>query len=111
MKIIEKGREKPVEVYAIYWVNNPALKMHGRRIHLIIPYEGFGGLMTVNEDDCEVFDARIDGFVLKKDDYGGDILLHWAVEKDNLINALIEHDPRAIDELHRRLRASDIDAK
>lgn len=107
MKIIEKGRDTPVEVYAIYWVNNPALKMHGRRIHLVIPYEGFGGLMTVSEDDCEVFDARIDGFVLKKDDYDGDILIHWSIEKDNLINALIEHDPSAIDEFQRRLSASD----
>jgi len=99
MKIVENdGFNRVVEVYAIYWAS-------GKRYHLVIPYDGYLGLTAVPEDKCEVVDSTINGFVLKKGDYGDDILVHWAVEKDGLVYRLIDPpDAAAVAELKRRLR-------
>lgn len=108
MKIRQKTRDTAVEVYAVYWVNNPSVSGHGHRMYLVIPYAGYTGLLAVHDDDCDIIDPSIDGFILMKDDYGGDMLVHWAIAKDHLINDLIEHDPRAIDELRRRLNNESV---
>ncbi|MEZ2126797.1 MULTISPECIES: hypothetical protein [unclassified Sinorhizobium] len=98
MKIVEKdGFNRIVEVYALYWVD-------GIRHHLVIPYEGYDGFIVVNEDQCDVVDSSINGFILKKDDYGGDMLIHWAAEKGGLIYKLTDPpDADAVAELKRRL--------
>jgi hypothetical protein len=100
MRIIdlEDPLKRIVEVYAIYWVD-------GMRSHLVIPYEGYNGLIIVRENKCEVVDPSINGFILKKGDYGRDILIHWAAEKDGLIYSLADGAaPDEIAELHRRIR-------
>lgn len=100
MKIIDKddGLERVLEVYAIYWVD-------GMRSHLVIPYEGYEGLLVVRENKCDVVDASIDGFVLRKSSGEQDILVHWAAEKEDLLDRLIDPpDAEAVAELLRRVR-------
>ena len=85
-------------VYAIYWVD-------GMRSHLVIPYEGYDGLLIVRENKCEVVDPTINGFILRKSSSDDDILVHWAAEKDDLLDKLIDGaGPEDIAELHRRIR-------
>ena len=97
MKIKELTRNYAVEVYAIYWLDNV-------RYHLIIPYMGYGGLITVNESKCEVLDPSVDGFILTKSGSGSDMFIHWATEKDALLDRMIDHDPQAMEEFERRLK-------
>lgn len=98
MKIMEKdGFERVVEVYAIYWFDEV-------RHHLVIPYKEFGGLMVVTEENCDVIDPSIDGFVLIKSGSGRDMFIHWATEKDALLDRMIDHDPEAMEEFERRLK-------
>lgn len=99
MKIIERdGFNRIVEVYAIYW-------MDGLRHHLIIPYDGYNGFTVVTENNCDVVDKSINGFILRKSGNGGDILVHWAAEKDDLLDRLIDPpDAEAIAELKRRIK-------
>lgn len=97
IKIQELGRNFSVEVYAIYWVN-------GVRYQLIVPYSDYIGLITVNESKCEVTDPSVDGFILTKSGNGGDMLVHWAAEKDALLDRMIDHDPEAMEEFERRLK-------
>ena len=99
MKIIDKDDvlERVLEVYAIYWVD-------GMRSHLVIPYEGYQGFFVVRENKCDVVDASIDGFVLRKSSVEQDILVHWAAEKEDLLDRLIDPPaPEAVAELHHRI--------
>lgn len=97
MRVLEKGRGEPVEVYGIYWLD-------GERVYWVIPYEGYEGLKTLRERDSTVIDPQLsDLFVLRKNDAGEDLFLHWAADEDDLIYALIENDPSAMLEFKRRL--------
>lgn len=96
MKIREKSREYSVEVYGLYWVD-------GVRYHLIIPYNGYNGLIVVNDNKCEVTDSSIDNFIIKKGDYGRDILVNSVLERSGLIYRLVDHDPEAMIEFKRLL--------
>ncbi len=86
-----------VEVFAIYWVD-------GIRHHLVIPYPTYEGLFVITEKKSEIVDPSIDGFILRKSGSGRDILIHWATDKDDLLDKLIDHDEDAMKELERRLR-------
>ena len=97
MLILERGRQVPVEVYGLYWCD-------GERVFWVIPYKGYEGLITVSEKDCELIDARLgNAFVLRKNDADEDLLLHWALDKDDLIYDVLEHDPVAMQDFIRRL--------
>ena len=107
MKLIDLSDplKRAVEVYAVYWVVNPDLKSHGQRIHLVIPYEGYDSFMAVPEGSSEIVDPTINDFVLRKSKDGWDMLVHWAAEKDDLLDRLIDgRNPEATAELHRRIR-------
>lgn len=106
MKIIDlkDPLKRIVDVYAIYWVSNPALSLNGKRIHLAGPYDGYDALIAVSEDNAEIIDASVDGFFLKKSSDGFDMLVHWAALDGGLLDSLTEHNPEAIAELNRRLR-------
>jgi len=94
-----------LEVYAVYWVADPNVTGRGQRIHLVIPYEGYDSFMTVPEESGEIVDPTIDGFILRKSGNGWDMLVHWAAEKGDLLDMLIDgRNPDAIAELHRRIR-------
>ena len=100
MKIIdlEDPLKRVLEVYAIYWVN-------GMRSHLVIPYEDYYGLLIVRENKCQVVDPSINGFILRKSNHDRDMLIHWAAEKDALLDRLTDPpDAEAVAELHRRIR-------
>lgn len=97
MLILEKGRDTPVEVYGLYWCD-------GERVFWVVPYKGYEGLVTVAEKDCELIDARLsDSFVLRKNDADEDFLLHCALDENDLIYDVLEHDPVAMQEFMRRL--------
>jgi hypothetical protein len=95
MIVKEKGRENSVEVYVLYWSND-------KRYHMVIPYDGYNGLITLDQDEVEIIDPSVDGFVVRKDDYDGEILVHKLANDDGLIYKLIDHDPDAIREFERR---------
>ena len=96
MIIREKDRENSVEVYAIYWDN-------GVRIYSVIPYEGYEGLISISEEESIVIDDSINNFIIRKSDYGNDIMIHKAAQQDGLIYKLIDHDAEAMIEFKRRL--------
>jgi hypothetical protein len=109
MRIIDRDDplRRAVEVYAIYWVNNPDLKMYGQRMHLAGPYDGYNALIVVPEEKAEVVDPTIDGFVLRKSGYGSDIIVHWAASRGDLLDKLVEADAEALAELRRRITEDD----
>lgn len=97
MLILEKGRDIPVEVYGLHWCD-------GERVFWVIPYEDYEGLITVDGKDCELVDASLSGsFVLRKNDAGEDFLLHWSLDKNDLIYDVFDHNPMAMQEFMRRL--------
>ena len=87
---------KELDVYGVYWND-------GIRVYFVIPTKDYNGFLAINEKDSELTDSLLNGFVLRKDDMGTDMFLHWAADKDNLIYDLIEHDPEAMKEFKRRL--------
>lgn len=99
MKIKDKKDPlaRVLEVYAIYWFDEV-------RYHLVIPYDGYDGFIVVNENNCEVIDSSIDGFILIKSGSGRDMFIHWATEKDALLDRLTDPpDAEAVAELKRRI--------
>lgn len=97
MLVKASNRENIVEVYGVYWIDR-------ERIYWVIPYEGYEGFITLSEKESTVIDPKFkDDFVLRKNDAGEDLLLHWAADKNDLIYDLIEHDPEAMKEFKRRL--------
>lgn len=96
MIVKEIGREHPVPVYGVYWVG-------GERYYWVIPYVGYGGLMSLRDRDVTVIDSSLSNdFILCKDGAGDDMILHWAAE--DLICDLVERDPIAMAEFLRRLQ-------
>lgn len=99
MLILEKGRKTPAEVYGVYWCD-------GERVYWVIPYQGYEGFITVSERDCDLIDHKLSAsFVLRKNDAGDDLLLHWAADKGDLIYGLLDHEPDAMREFMDRLSA------
>lgn len=102
MKIRDiRNKDKPsyaqeLEVYGVYWNDSV-------RVYFVIPAENYDGFLAINEKDSQLVDPILNGFVLRKDDMGTDMFLHWAADKDDLIYDLIEHDPEAMKEFKRRL--------
>lgn len=95
------GRE--LEVFGIYWNDE------GMRLYFVVPYDGYNGFLVLNEKETQIIDPEIrDVFVIRKNDAGNDLLLHWAADKDNLIYDLIDHDPIAMEEFKRRLLLKSI---
>ncbi|WP_256223159.1 MULTISPECIES: hypothetical protein [unclassified Pseudomonas] len=96
MIIREIGREEPVQVFGIYWIEN-------ERFYWVIPYDGYGGLMALSDRDVDVLDSSLSSdLILCKDGGGGDMILHWAAE--DLIEELVERDPLAMDEFLERIK-------
>ncbi len=94
MRIREKGRENDVEVYALYWAEYRGKR---QRYYLVIPYEGYEGLSAVPESESELIDPNLEAtFVLRKGDYGGDLIIHSAANEDDLVYGLLDHDPEAM---------------
>ena len=98
MKLIIKeiGRDKPVKVWMLYWEDN-------KRFHMVVPYEGYEGLIILSHDQVEIIDPSVNDFTLKKDDYGGEVLIHNLVNNGDLIYKMIDHDAEAMKEFERRL--------
>lgn len=97
MLIKENNRENIIEVYGVYWIKT-------ERIYWVIPYDGYEGFITLSEKETTVIDSSFkDTFVLRKNDAGEDLFLHWAADKGDLIYDLIEHDPEAMKEFKRRI--------
>ncbi|MFY2949934.1 hypothetical protein ACOTH1_21925 [Achromobacter ruhlandii] len=97
MIIKELGREEPVQVYGVYWINS-------ERFYWVIPYEGYGGLMALGDKDVKIVDSSLSSdLILCKDGDGPDMILHWAAE--GLIDDLAERDPIAMAEFLRRLKS------
>jgi hypothetical protein len=99
MKIVDLNDplERVLEVYAIYWIS-------GIRYCYVIPADNYYGFMSVREDKCRIIDPLISGFVLRKSGAGDDMIVHWAAEKGDLLDKLIDPpDFEAVVELRRRL--------
>ncbi|TBW45983.1 hypothetical protein EZI54_23335 [Marinobacter halodurans] len=96
MLVRANDRDEVIEVYGIYWVG-------GERIYWIVPYENYEGFITLSESESTVVDPIIDNFVIRKNDAGEDLFLHWAADKNDLIYSLVEHDPEAMKQFNQRL--------
>lgn len=95
MMILENGRDTPVVVYGIYWKGS-------NRYYWVIPYEGYGGFLSVNEKDARLIDSSFAStYLLCKDGDGADMILHWAAE--DLLENLVDCEPSAMEEFQRRL--------
>lgn len=96
MIIREIGREEPVHVFGIYWIENELF-------YWVIPYDGYGGLMSLSDREVNVVDSSLSSnLILCKDGGGGDMILHWAAE--DLIEELVERDPLAMVEFLERIK-------
>lgn len=97
MKIREFGRESEVAVVAMYW--EKGLRKN-RRIYMVVPYDGYEGLITVGEDDCELTDPSIDGFRLAKSASNEDIIVLAIILDNDLLDRMIDHEPAAMAEFY-----------
>lgn len=96
MIIREIGREEPVQVFGIYWIEN-------ERFYWVIPYDGYSGLMALSDREVNVVDSSLSSdLILCKDGGGGDMILHWAAA--DLIEELVERDPLAMVEFLERIK-------
>ncbi|MBI6910334.1 hypothetical protein [Pseudomonas palleroniana] len=96
MIIREIGREEPVKVFGIYWIEN-------ERFYWVIPYDGYCGLMALSDREVNVVDSSLSSdLILCKDGGGRDMILHWAAE--DLIEELVERDPLAMVEFLERIK-------
>nr|WP_243753588.1 hypothetical protein [Pseudomonas koreensis] len=96
MIVREIGREEPVQVFGIYWIES-------ERFYWVIPYDGYGGLMSLSDREVNVVDSSLSNdLILCKDGEGGDMILHWAAE--DLIEELVERDPKAMAEFLERMK-------
>lgn len=96
MIVRENGREEPVQVFGIYWIENV-------RFYWVIPYDGYGGLMALSEKEINVIDSSLSSdLILCKDADGADMVLHWAAQ--DLIEDLVERDPLAMVEFLERIK-------
>lgn len=94
MIVQEPGRE-PVRVFGIYWVD-------GERFYWVIPYEGYGGLMTLSHKEISVIDSSLSSdLFICKDAAGQDMIMHWAAE--DIIDDLADRNPVAMADFLRRI--------
>lgn len=65
MIIREIGREEPVHVFGIYWIENELF-------YWVIPYDGYGGLMSLSDREVNVVDSSLSSdLILCKDGGAG----------------------------------------
>ena len=94
MKIREKYANADKDVYVVYWAE---FQGKTERYHCIIPEDGYPGLTSVPESECDLVDANVDNFVIVKNEAQKDILMHPVLaEHRSLYSRLIEHDPEAM---------------
>ncbi|QOQ74331.1 hypothetical protein IMF22_23040 [Pseudomonas poae] len=94
MIVQETGRE-PVTVYGVYWIE-------GERFYWVIPYEGYGGLMSLSHKDISVIDGSLSNdLFFYKDGDGRDMILHWAAE--DILDDLVDCNPVAMTDFMSRL--------
>lgn len=93
MKIRVLSSDNEVDVLAVYWA-----EYQGKReMHfLIVPYDGYEGVIVALESECEITDSSLDGFSLTKGASEGDMLVLGIVLDNNLLDRMIEHDPVAM---------------
>ncbi|KZL18582.1 hypothetical protein PsAD2_02589 [Pseudovibrio axinellae] len=101
MRIKEAGRAVDVEVYGIYWAEYQG-KL--QRMHFVVPYEGYEGFVAVPEVECVVTQPQLNSnFQVIKNSEGQDLILHEALIEGDLLDELIEHEPRAMQTFKKRL--------
>lgn len=93
MKIRELTRETEVVVVAVYWAQYQGAR---QRHFLVVPYDGYEGLIAVAESECEITDSSLDGFRLVKGASQQDMLVLSSVLESDLLDRMIEHDPTAM---------------
>lgn len=100
MKIRELSREADVDVIEFYWIDDI---LH----FLVIPYDGYEGVIAVTAERCKVTCPIIDNFIYKEYDYGGIVFVH-ELASDGLIERMINHEPGANAEFLERVRRSGL---
>lgn len=92
MKIaLKSDPEKIYVVYGVYWTTS---REKFQRHHFIIEHEDeLAGFSVVLESEVDIIDASLMHFVIDKDDYGMDMLIHKAtVTPEYLFGELINHN-------------------
>ena len=104
MKVRELSRDNEAVVVAVYWAGYQGI----RQMHfLVIPYEGYEGLISVLESECVITDSSLDGFRLVKGASQEDILVLGSVLEDDLLDRMIDHDPMAMTKYRERQTVAD----
>ena len=96
MKVKSRSGVNELEVYG-YYVSRQI------RMFFVIPYVGYEGVVVVTEMEYEIINPCLDGYILRKNDVGNDLILIKEADKDDLIYGLIEHDSNAMEKFLHRL--------
>ncbi|WP_137718572.1 hypothetical protein [Methylobacillus flagellatus] len=88
MKLLDKTLGQFLNVYGIYW--------HGGKTYFYcFPNNGVG-ISSYGEEEVEVVDSKISvGFEYKITGHGIPGIFHRQLLAENLLDALLEHDPEA----------------
>ncbi len=83
--------EKTYIVYGVYWPTfNDNLKAH---YYVIESDDEFPGFSVFIEDEVVIKDPSLDHYLMVKDGYGKDMIVHKAAySSEDLFDALINHD-------------------
>ena len=100
MKIREFSRNKEVIVIAIYR-EDYADKVEN--FFLVIPYDGYEGLISVAESECEITDTSLDGYRMVKNSSQSDMIVLSIVLENDLLDRMIDHDEVAMRKFHEKL--------
>lgn len=91
MHIKETNWGEVFTVHCVYWVDGV------RHYYVILDSDANG--FTALRDNCKIIDPSVPpNFVLIRNENGTDFLLNRALLEDNLLDRLIDHDPRAMEE-------------
>ncbi len=102
MFVKEKSREFSTRVLAMYWVD-------GERYHLVIPYEGYNGLVVITEKECEITDNRIDDMIIIRLSQGRDVLINTIIDNNDIYAEMVDHQPDAMAQFLTLCKESNID--
>lgn len=100
MKIRQFSRQNEVTVIAIYKADYGD-KMEN--IFLVIPYDGYEGLISVAESECEITDTSLDGYRMVKNSSQRDMIVLSIVLENDLLDRMIDHDEVAMRKFHQKL--------
>ena len=101
MRVKQNDDNFDVEVYGVYWVNN-VLYVY------VIPEPDYGGFAALREGEFTITNPYIDNFKFCQSSAGGgrfDLFIHKCALDDDILYGLVDHDPEAMAEFHRRLSA------